>query len=54
VLVDVQADYRLDYTALVGVKVAAVDKMVGQRLAFYASPALKGDDELNLVDQAVL
>ena len=38
----------------VGVEVAAVDEVVGQRPALVAGPGVEGGDELALVDQAVL
>ena len=47
-------DQRLDTRALVGVEVAAVDEVVGQRPGLVAGPGLEGGDELALLDQADL
>ena len=54
VLLQVQADHRLDAGALLGVEVAAGGEVVGQGPGLVAGPGLEGGDELALVDQAVL
>ncbi len=54
VLLEVQADHRLDTDALLGIEAAAGDEVLGKRPRPIAGPGLEGRDELALVDQAVL
>jgi hypothetical protein len=53
-LLDVKSDQGLDRAALVGIEVAALAEMFGQRPVLEASPRLDGGDELVLIDQTIL
>src|SRR5262249_18424894 len=53
-LLQMQRHHRFHPGALVGVKIAARDQVIGQGLAPGTGPCLKRGDKLTLVDQAVL
>jgi len=53
-LLEVPRDESRDDIAVIGIKIAAGNQMIGHWPAFVAGPGLKGRDELALIDQTVL
>ena len=49
-----EADHRVEYRALVRVKVATCHHVIGQAACLIKRPGLKSRDELPLADQSVL
>jgi hypothetical protein len=54
VLLEMASHPGRDGESIVGIEVAAADKVVGQGAGLVARPGLEGGHELDLVDQAVL
>jgi hypothetical protein len=50
VLLQMQRDHRIHAGALIGVKVATSNKVLGQWPPLVASPRLEGGQELELID----